>query len=90
MIFLYIRLILIFLVNINFIINLKLLIFFDGIEKLINDKIFNFHVTIISGWIENKLKVLLIKLIKYVTFIGRFLYDIMYEYISNQIFFILI
>ena len=72
--------------NINFIINLKLLILFDGIEKLINDKIFNLRVTNISGWIENKLKVLLIKLIKYVTFKGRFLYGIMYEYISNQIF----
>ena len=43
---------LIFLVNINFIINLKLLILFDGIEKLINDKIFNFHVTIISGLLK--------------------------------------
>lgn len=67
-------------------------ILFDGIEKLINNKIFNFHVTIIGGNIENKLKVLLNKtqthLSKYVTFTGRIPYDIMYEYISKSDFFL--
>ena len=49
-----------------------------------------FHVTIIGGRIENKLKVLLNKthLYKYVTFTGRIPYDIMYEYISKSDFFL--
>ena len=62
------------------------LILFDIVEKLINNKIFNFHVTIIGGNIENKLKILLNKnhTSKYVTFTGRIPYDIMYEYISKS------
>ena len=62
------------------------LILFDSIEKLINNKINNFHITIIGGKIEKKIKILFNKayLSKYVTFTGRIPYDIMYKYISKS------
>ena len=66
------------------------LILFDCIEKLINYKIFNFHVTIVGLIMENKLKQLFNKtyLSKYVTFTGRIPYDTMYKYISESDFFL--
>ena len=66
-------------------------ILFEGIEDLIKNKIFNFHVIIIGKGInENLYKNFSIKknLTKYITFTGRIPYDKMYKLISNADFFL--
>ena len=66
------------------------LLLFKNIEKLINNNILNFNVTIIGYSIEKKLKKLLYikKLSGFVNFIEKLSYDKMYDYVSKGDFFL--
>jgi glycosyltransferase involved in cell wall biosynthesis len=67
----------------------------NGVEELIKNNIFNFHITIIGGGKVDKIKKEIVKTVKrknlskYITLTGRIPYDIMFQYISNADFFYL-
>lgn len=67
--------------------NFNLLI--NSVNKLVLNKIFNFHVTIIGNRYKNLIKLVSKKkLRKYITFTGRIEYSLMYKYIADNDFFL--